>query len=459
MSADASIAIRLGASLGPACEEVQKVVPSRLAEFGFGEVEVDRDPAEPVAADDQVSVLVNGSRLRYETGLAPAALAYAEASPLVAFDDQVFCDRLAALANGNPVAAAEFAYVVSERALTAAFVSEPPVTRAAPSAIDVLVEPDYLRRLTISEPDNESFPYLRSQISDELGVDVPPLRLRADSTLKPGGFVFEIGSERSTPAIGLGMESVLVNDTVEQLAVYGVEAQPTINPATRRPGAVAPADRGPQLQEHGFVTWTPLGFIVLSLAAALRRHVTVLVSADATAAMVARVRDQYPDLVAHVERRIESERVAEVLRELLRDRVPVRNLRFVLERLLLHATEHEEDRGVAGAAASVRRELADVISSHAAQGTQTIVAYLVDPALEQEVAAIPSAAAERVGDAVRAELALLPPTAWLPVVLTQEAVRQPLREMLAMEFPQLDVLAFPDITSRFFVQPVARISV
>ena len=56
------------------------------------------------------------------------------------------------------------------------------------------------------------------------------------------------------------------------------------------------------------------------------------------------------------------------------------------------------------------------------------------------------------------ELSSLPLTAQVPVLLTRQEVRRPLRALLRSEFPEITVLSYGDLPPHYNVQPVARIS-
>jgi flagellar biosynthesis component FlhA len=65
--------------------------------------------------------------------------------------------------------------------------------------------------------------------------------------------------------------------------------------------------------------------------------------------------------------------------------------------------------------------------------------------------------AEQVYAALRAELAMLPPTAAVPALLTRDETRRRLAECVRQEFPQTTVVSYGDLPPDCNVQPVARI--
>ena len=317
--------------------------------------------------------------------------------------------------------------------------------------------------MTASEPNSELFPFLRNGIFDELGLPLPPLRFQADPSLNPGAFALRINAVRTAPRTGLPLDSLLVNDTHERLALLDIDAQPTLNPATRQPGAIVAGEPADVLETFGLTTWDPLQFITLAIAGEIRRSAHPLLTRDVAETLLEALAVWFPALVAQARRRVPTDLLATVLRELLRDQVPIRNPRRILELLLRQATL-EPPADAAAAVAYVRSGLADVIGARVAGGTETVVVYMLDPQLDDVVAELAAAlarddrAAERVVAAVRTERAFLPPTAWVPALLTQPGLASPLRALLRPAFPDMRVIAYSDLPPNLNVQPVARLS-
>jgi flagellar biosynthesis component FlhA len=150
-----------------------------------------------------------------------------------------------------------------------------------------------------------------------------------------------------------------------------------------------------------------------------------------------------------------------VLRELLHDEVPVRNLRRIVELVLRYETADDDERPAADLAAFVRSGLADQIAFGPARGTAPIVVYLIDASLEDALVATAGdtddAPADAMIAALRAELLTLPQTASWPALLTADHVRRPMRDVVRDVFPQLTVLGYGDVPPARNIWPVARV--
>jgi hypothetical protein len=337
---------------------------------------------------------------------------------------------------------------------------------AAGETIDLHIDPGYLRFLTSEWSREDMFPFLRDSLFVELGLPLPPFHFRPDASLRPGAFAFRINALRTPPRIGLPGGAILVNDTPERLKLMNVDAQPALNPATDQPASVVGDEHKESLEAAGLTTWTPSGFLILCLAAAVRRRAHALMTCDVAERLAQELDMAFTFLAAAARTHLGPDRLADVLRELLRDGISIRNLRRIVELMLRYETSGANGRqdDLVG---FVRSGLADLIAHKVSRGTGTVVVYLLDPELEQALAdradeRAPTGAEdplpERLSLGVRAELEYLPRTAWVPALLTRDDARRPLAELLRHEFPQTTVVSYGDLPPECNVQAVARIS-
>lgn len=329
------------------------------------------------------------------------------------------------------------------------------------SDVALHVAPAHLRDVTVRHPERtDAFPYLHEGLFEELGVPLPDLGLVADPDLGGAGMAVAFRGIAGNPCVGLPPDRVLVNDTVDRLALMGVEeAVATINPVTSKPGAIVPAQHASQLQDWGLTTWDDLEYLVLVAAGSLRRHADWLVDPQVTEQLLARLSDDFPVLVRAARKAVGIDQITIVMRALLAEGVPIRDLRTILESLVEHSLLDVETEPIA----FVRTALAGTIAGGLARQSRTVVVYLLDPRFETLVAessdGFPGPAQSLLVEAVLDELGHLPPTAQTPALLVPDRLRLPVRRLLRGPVPELTVVSYGDIPSRFNVQPVARIAV
>lgn len=337
------------------------------------------------------------------------------------------------------------------------------VALAAP-AVELFVEPEYLRALTTDRPGGELFPYMRDGLFVELGVVFPEMRMHPDPTLRPRGFAFRVNAVRTVPRIGLAVDTIYVNDTASRLATIAVdEAVPSANPATHQPGAIVRADHRDALEATGLTTWDPFGYYILALAAVIRTHAAALMT-RALGQTIQTLGRAFPAVTMSIDHLGVDAALRPLLRSLLSEQISIRNLRHILQLVVRHTVAPELTDGL-DLARFVRAGLAEQIGYAAAHGTGTVVVYLLDPAFERELAdrearavEVEPALAEELRTAVHAEMQYLPETAQVPSLLTGQWCRATVREVLRTEFPIVRVLCYSDIPGHYNIQPVARIA-
>jgi type III secretion protein V len=327
--------------------------------------------------------------------------------------------------------------------------------------LTIRMEPTSLRQLTWDHRADglQTFQFLREGLFTELGLTLPPIHLHPDPALAPGGFAVDLDDLPGLPHIGLAPGTVLVNDSPERLELLHVEGTSCLVPATSQRGSIVSQDHAAILEAAGLTAWDQLGFLVLSLAGEVRRIGYRWIDRPTADLLLGRFALMFPQAERAARAGVPLDRLTVVLRDLLRDNLSIRNLRRILGVLT--------DAGLDGALPAdgrqavdvVRTALRDEIGFRAKRGTATVTAYLLDPELEAEVAAdVDDRRGRRLADALRRELATLPPGAQPPVILTRRLFRTQVRAAVEPDFPRVRILSYDDLPPQANVQPVARIS-
>jgi type III secretion protein V len=334
-------------------------------------------------------------------------------------------------------------------------------TARARTGVTIHLAPNRLRRLTCTHRTRtDLFPFLRESLFTELGVPLPDLALLADPDLADDVFAVGFAGVRGLPSVGLPADRLLVNGLPEDLRALGVtHGTLTDNAGGGRFGAIVPATDADLLASVGYPTWNDIDHLVLVVAATLRRHASWLVDAEVTDLLLGRLADDYPTLVRLARQHIPLKQVTEVLRALLADGIPVRDLVTILERLVENAFDASDRRDPVTA---VRAGLAGAIAHRVAGGARTVGALLLDPAFAPLLHAADGADEARTRrllvDGLRAELTYLPATARTPVVLVPDDLRAPVQRHLREAAPSVAVVSYGELPPELTVHPLARIT-
>jgi type III secretion protein V len=371
-------------------------------------------------------------------------------------------------------------------------IAENLIAALQPEAVEIQVPREYLRETTLAEAQPDAFKLLRDGLFYELGARYPDFRFVEVENLRPCSFRFRLGHVSTFPRRGLRNDQLLANDTPDRLRLLNLQAEPALNPANSNGCAVVGAQHSETLRGANLTTWTPYGYIVLALAGELRKASYRFITRLSVEAELTSVGRAFPALTQAVCRTYTSSQITRTLRALMSEEISIRNLRAILELLLdwdyivadsskyiifddrfpfskLPSDVWREDAD--NCAAHVRTGLKRQISTKYARGSNTMAVYLLDPKIDELLAAadppseqateelrLDEADRERILQAVRDELASLSPGFAVPALLTSVNLRPLLRQILSGELPGLPVVAYQELSPDLNIQPIARIA-
>lgn len=345
---------------------------------------------------------------------------------------------------------------------TAPDAAEQVIEEIRPRTLEIRVEPAYLAEIAKASADSghTKFPYLRDRLYLDLGLRLPSLRLVPDARLGPRCYVVRVNHLDTAPIVGPPPGMCLINAPAVQISQIVSAAVDALNPATDVPGAFVPVDKRADLEALGYTAWDPLDHLVLALAEVARAQAGALIDHGAVTSELDRFRQVQPILTSSIQESLPLSRFTRLLRSLLDERVPVRDLRQLAQEL--------SDRAVSGLPESddqlhalARLAYAGQISSQlTVRGS--IVVYLLDPSLEEGVMATDQATASDASDALvaafDAEIRTLPHNATRPLLLTTQSARLPVRRAIATAWPRVPVLCYQELDPAVNVLPLARLA-
>jgi type III secretory pathway component EscV/tetratricopeptide (TPR) repeat protein len=332
----------------------------------------------------------------------------------------------------------------------------------------------------------EMFSLMQDGLFYELGITLPDVQLTTDRNVKSEAFRFRLNGVDYALASGLRADEFLVNDTVDRLTLLDIQGRKAVNPANGTECAIVQETKGQiaTCKLAGLTTWGPRGFLVLSLSAEIRRAAAQFQADEVTQYNLDSVAEAFPDLVRFVLERYTLSQIALLLRDLLEEEISIRDLRSILESLLsINGTTAVDlnrfivflaypdwlcpapardvrDLTTSQLADFVRMSLRRHISNKYTRGGNTLVVYLMDPAIENWIGQGPltEPQANKLRAAIREEVGTLPATVAAPVLLTTFEVRRTLRKIIERDFPRLAVVSYQELSPDMNIQPIARIS-
>lgn len=190
--------------------------------------------------------------------------------------------------------------------------------------------------------------------------------------------------------------------------------------------------------------------VAAAVRAVLRRHLASFIGVQEATALLNQIGQDYPEVVKEAVRAVPTSRIADVLRRLIEEEVPLRNMRDVLEGL---AEAGQQERDAAAVAEltrlAIRRYLLVAYATH-----NVLSALVVAGALEERLraAARPTPGGARIGlepaevkDLIEA-LRTAVETTGARVLITAFDLRRPLRKLIEADLFDLPVLSFNELS-------------
>jgi len=293
---------------------------------------------------------------------------------------------------------------------------------------------------------------IRRQVVAELGLILPVVRIRDNLRLAPQGYRIKVrGQEIAAGEIVLD----------KLMAIPGSEvSEPVQGIATREPAFGLPAlwindPQQSQAELRGYTVVTPLTVLSTHLTEIIRSHGADLLNRQMVQDMLnqlkqrsaAAVEGVIPDLLNLSE-------LQSILRNLLSERVPIRDLSGILEVLAAHAHQTRDPNILAEA---VRQTMANTISSQYRDERNVLHVFTLSPQLEATLRVslvatesgpgfqIDAVLAQRILNRLGEQMEALANTGNIPVLLCPRELRLAIRHLVDQSLPNLVVLAFSEV--------------
>jgi flagellar biosynthesis protein FlhA len=256
----------------------------------------------------------------------------------------------------------------------------------------------------------------------------------------------------------------------------GAVTDPIAGHETREPAFGLPAlwigeaDR-PLAQHRNYTVVEPTSVLATHLTELARRHAPELLTRQELHRLIDHLKERSPKLVEDlIPDPLKLGELQNVLQNLLRERVPIRDLEAILETLGDWASKTKDAEVLAE---YVRTSLARTICEQHMDATGTLHAVTLDPSLEDAVAAhvertdrgsyltMPPMSATRMVAAVREEIesATAASGGRQPVILASPQVRMWVRRLIESALPAAAVLGYSEVVRGVNVRTHGMVSV
>ncbi|MFX1533223.1 MAG: FHIPEP family type III secretion protein [Promethearchaeota archaeon] len=331
----------------------------------------------------------------------------------------------------------------------------------------VLKSKEKSQPITSGEPIETLLSLLYPGLFYEYGIMIPEVKIDIDRRLKDNDFRIQINDLRFPPIRGLNQDQFMVNDIPERLTLLGLTGKKIINPANESESSVVPNRDGSVkiCEEAGLTTWDPAAFIIIYLAAKIRKNLPILLTTETVRLLMEKMQLYLPKLI-EAANFFDIMELTWILRELLDEGISIRNLRSILEALLSIMVVNNSERStyslsIPDTLNSLRQSLKWHITSNLSNNNNLIV-FLLDDQIEAIISGNNHLSEEEHDKLIRVIYEAVRPSYMVtgnnPVILTTLEARKKLKRLIEKEFPRLMVVCYEELPPDLYIQPIGRIS-
>ena len=317
---------------------------------------------------------------------------------------------------------------------------------------------------------NELIPLLRHGLYYELGVNFPGIQVRGQTVdMEAESYVINI-NEVPVAKGRVHRGHILVGEPLEQLSLFNIEGIETIHPIDGSIVTWIVQEHKEVAVQAGFRMWDIAEYLILHLSYVLRKHASEFLGLQEIQNVLTELEKTHPALIKElVPKVITVLQLSEIFQRLIQEEVAIRDLKTIFSTLAQWA---EVERNTLILTEHIRSGLKRYITHKYAGHVNTLAVYLLDPSIEELVRnsirttekgnylALEPETTQEIVEAVGKEIAShpFPPGAKPPVILTTAEVRRYFRKIIELEFPQLSVLSYQELSENLRIQPIARVA-
>jgi flagellar biosynthesis protein FlhA len=307
---------------------------------------------------------------------------------------------------------------------------------------------------------------VRHKIAQELGMILPKVRIRDNIRLDQRQYQIKIQDVPVASATIYADGLLAVDNGAATGTLPGLA---TNEPTSGRPAVWIEAAQRDRAEILGYSVIEPAQIVTAHLTEIVRRHSDELLSREQVHQLLDNLRQNSPKVVEElVPALLKPHQVHQVLCNLLRERVPIRNLETILETLGEYA-DRTRDLGLL--TEFVRHGISRTICQQYRDQNRVLRVVTLDPALEQTLAAgvtygerglvikLSPEVTEAVTQGIADQLESLSASGFPPVVLTAPELRPAVRQLTLARLPNLAVLSLHEVTRDTRVESTGQVDV
>jgi len=308
----------------------------------------------------------------------------------------------------------------------------------------------------------EHIAQLRRRFALGEGLILPPVRIKDNIRLGPSVYRLMVGGEEVMSGEVQPNKLLAMDSGQASAPVQGTE---TVDPAFGLPAWWIEEASQDEAEILGYTVIDPTSVLVTHLSEVLRKNLHEILSRDDVKELLDNTKKIAPAVVEElVPEKMGLGEVQRVLRNLLREGVPIRNMPAVLEVLADNVAQTREPDALSEL---VRQRLGRALCEAHSDKDGTVHAVTLDPAIEGQIAAAVGMGTDPEGtpvtpvflqqlmEKVAAAVGQATQGGRDVVLLVRSNVRRFLNELVQASLPKLDVLSYNEVVPARSVETVS----
>jgi flagellar biosynthesis protein FlhA len=305
---------------------------------------------------------------------------------------------------------------------------------------------------------------LRKQLARDIGIIIPPIRLRDNLQLPSNGYSIKIKGQVVDKG-ELMPDSYLALGDEETDPIEGIK---TTDPAYGLPGVWITESKKESAEAVGYTVIDPTSVLVTHLTEVIKTHAYEIITREDIQKLIDTTKKDSPTLVNELTPAVLTLGVVqEVVKNLLREKISVKDFVTILETLIDHAPTTKDPEALTEL---VRQRLCRTLCGQYQSESNKLSTISFEPGLEQEiinsvhdmgnrsVLALEPNYAQKIIDAIVETVKNASVTGNSAVLLTSSSLRNHIRKLTETAIPYLPVLSYKEIAPGIQIESLGTVS-
>jgi flagellar biosynthesis protein FlhA len=306
----------------------------------------------------------------------------------------------------------------------------------------------------------------RTNFAREMGMLLPTIGVRDNIELEPNEYRFLLRGKEV-------VRSTILPDRVLAMSMGGGDAGklngiPTIEPVFGIQAMWIPDDERRNAEIEGCTVVDPSSVLVTHLADVLKRIAYLILEREGTQRLLDLIKDKNPTLVSELLPDLVNVGIIQrTLQNLLRERIPIKNLTIVLETIadMASITKNPDDLSE-----QARKRLGMYFVKEYEVETDKLLAMTFEPRLEQTLISrvkrsqfdiglvMDPSLTEGIIKEIEPKIKEMTERGLSPIIVTTTELRLAFRRFMEPSYPQLIVLAYQELPTETQIEPFGAIA-